>query len=171
MVDRGGQTVSATRFAQLTGVSRERLRTWERRHGFPRPRRAPGGPRRYAVSDAAKVIAVREAAAGGMPIEQAIRRASALEVEAPTALAADLADSLATSLPLPLAVLSGPEPLRLEYVNEAALRQGAPDAGAELLEAAPQLRGTRLAEGLVRLFASGGDAFETEHPPWSGARE
>ena len=38
-VGKGGQTVSATRFAALTGVSRERLRTWERRYGFPEPHR------------------------------------------------------------------------------------------------------------------------------------
>ena len=43
--------MSATRFAQLTGVSRERLRTWERRYGFPAPRRVAQGPRRYAVED------------------------------------------------------------------------------------------------------------------------
>src|SRR6195952_6005146 len=61
-VDKGGQTVSATRFSQLTGVSRERLRTWERRHGFPQPVRVGSGPRRYAIADTARVLAVRHAA-------------------------------------------------------------------------------------------------------------
>ena len=51
-VDKGGQTVSATEFAELTGVSRERLRTWERRFDFPRPARVAHGPRRYALADA-----------------------------------------------------------------------------------------------------------------------
>ena len=41
-----GQTITATRFAELTGVSRERLRTWERRYGFPTPRRVGAGARR-----------------------------------------------------------------------------------------------------------------------------
>ena len=53
-----GQTVSATRFAELTGVSRERLRTWERRYGFPEPR-GGSGPRRYALADIPRVVAVR----------------------------------------------------------------------------------------------------------------
>jgi MerR family transcriptional regulator, light-induced transcriptional regulator len=46
----------------LTGVSRERLRTWERRYGFPQPQRTGSGPRRYAVEDIQRVVAVRRAA-------------------------------------------------------------------------------------------------------------
>src|ERR671931_195801 len=49
MAVKDGQTLSATRFAQLTGMSRERLRTWERRYGFPEPRRGGPGARRYAA--------------------------------------------------------------------------------------------------------------------------
>ncbi|MGB2710218.1 MAG: MerR family transcriptional regulator, partial [Conexibacter sp.] len=70
-VDKGGQTVSATAFAELTGISRERLRTWERRFGFPRPVRIGRGPRRYALADAARVVAVRRAAEQGVPLPQA----------------------------------------------------------------------------------------------------
>src|SRR3954454_2570347 len=70
MVVNGGQTVSATRFAQLTGVSRERLRTWERRYGFPAPLRVGQGPRRYAVDDVARVVAVRQAAGAGVPLSE-----------------------------------------------------------------------------------------------------
>ncbi|HMI69394.1 MAG TPA: MerR family transcriptional regulator, partial [Solirubrobacteraceae bacterium] len=73
-VDRGGQTVSATHFAGLTGVSRERLRTWERRYGFPEPRRVGSGPRRYAIEDVQRVVAVRRAAEAGVPIPHAIER-------------------------------------------------------------------------------------------------
>ena len=74
-VDTHGQTVSATRFSELTGVSRERLRTWERRHGFPEPVRIGSGPRRYALADAARVVAVRHAAAAGAPLPEAIAAA------------------------------------------------------------------------------------------------
>ena len=70
--DKGGQTVSATRFAALTGVSRERLRTWERRYGFPVPHRTDAGPRRYALEDVQRVVAVRRAAEAGVPIPRAI---------------------------------------------------------------------------------------------------
>src|SRR5688500_19575070 len=82
-MDRAGQTLSATRFATLTGVSRERLRTWERRHGFPTPRRVGRGPRRYAIEDVARVVAVRHAVAEGLPIPEAIARARAAVVDAP----------------------------------------------------------------------------------------
>ncbi len=64
-----------TRFAALTGVSRERLRTWERRYGFPRaPCASTRGPRRYALDDVQRVVAVRRAAEAGVPIPRAIER-------------------------------------------------------------------------------------------------
>ena len=80
-------TLSAARFAELTGVTRERLRTWERRHGFPRPVRSGTGPRRYAASDASRVIAVREAAEAGVPVARAIKQARRIPVAAPARLA------------------------------------------------------------------------------------
>jgi len=70
-VGKGEQTVTATRFAALTGVSRERLRTWERRYGFPEPHRIDAGPRRYAMEDVQRVVAVRRAAEAGVPIPSA----------------------------------------------------------------------------------------------------
>jgi DNA-binding transcriptional MerR regulator len=37
--------------AVMLGVSPNTLRSWERRHGFPRPLRSPGGHRQYALSE------------------------------------------------------------------------------------------------------------------------
>ena len=37
--------------AVMLGVSPNTLRSWERRYGFPRPRRTPGGHRQYALSE------------------------------------------------------------------------------------------------------------------------
>src|SRR5215216_4535205 len=111
MVDKGGHTVSATRFAQLTGVSRERLRTWERRYGFPSPRRVAEGARRYALDD------VGRAAGEGVPLAEAIARATAQE-RPPDPAAATLA-ALVEHLPMPVVAVSGPAPLRIEYVNAA----------------------------------------------------
>jgi MerR family transcriptional regulator, light-induced transcriptional regulator len=37
--------------AVMLGVSPNTLRSWERRYGFPRPRRSPGGHRQYALAD------------------------------------------------------------------------------------------------------------------------
>ncbi len=37
--------------AVMLGVSPNTLRSWERRYGFPRPRRTPGGHRQYALGE------------------------------------------------------------------------------------------------------------------------
>jgi DNA-binding transcriptional MerR regulator len=163
-VDNSGQTVSATRFAQLTGVSRERLRTWERRHGFPQPVRVGAGPRRYALADAARVVAVRHAARLGTPLAEAIaaaRRSAA--PEAPPAAAFRAAVDLA---PVPVALISGPEPLRLAWAN-ATLQaiEGAPSPGALLPAVAAGRTGALLREH----FAGDLPAAEIDHPPWGGS--
>jgi DNA-binding transcriptional MerR regulator len=162
-VGKGGQTVSATRFSQLTGVSRERLRTWERRHGFPEPVRVGSGPRRYSVLDTARVVAVRHAATSGTPLEVAIAAArDAVPLEAPPETAFRAAVELA---PVPVALISGPEPLGLAWSN-AALRaiEGSPAPG-ELLHAIGSHRtGALLREHFVRDLP----AAEVEHPPWAG---
>lgn len=166
-VDRGGQTVSATRFAALTGVSRERLRTWERRHDFPQPRRVASGPRRYAIDDVQRVVAVRRAAEAGVPLPQAIERAR--YEDAPGHLAAATFAALVEHAPVPVAALSGPAPLRVEFVN-GALRAmtGAPRPGEELTTALPAFYDSPSVLTLQQLFATAGDPTEAEHPAWDG---
>jgi MerR family transcriptional regulator, light-induced transcriptional regulator len=164
-VDRGGQTVSATRFSELTGVSRERLRTWERRFGFPEPVRVGGGPRRYALADAARVVAVRRAAAEGTPLPIAIGAAGTMSGgDVPPAEAFRAAVELA---PVPVALVSGPEPLRLEWAN-AALRvlEGAPAVGGSLpaIDGHPPT-GAAVREHFVRERA----AAEIDHPAWGAS--
>jgi MerR family transcriptional regulator, light-induced transcriptional regulator len=166
-VDRGGQTVSATRFAGLTGVSRERLRTWERRYGFPEPRRVGSGPRRYAVEDVQRVVAVRRAAEAGVPITDAIERTR--YDEAPAHLAAGTFAALVEHAPVPVVALSGPEPLRVEFVN-GALRSmtGAPRPGEELTTALPTFYDAPIVVALQQLFATSAGPTEIEHPAWDG---
>jgi DNA-binding transcriptional MerR regulator len=167
MVDKGGQTVSATRFAGLTGVSRERLRTWERRYGFPEPQRTGSGPRRYAVDDVQRVVAVRRAAEAGVPIPDAIERTR--YDEAPAHLAAGTFAALVEHAPVPVVALSGPEPLRVEFVN-GALRAmtGAPRPGEELTTALPTFYDSPTVVALQQLFATAGEPTEIEHPAWDG---
>jgi DNA-binding transcriptional MerR regulator len=165
-VDEPGQTVSATRFAELAGVSRERLRTWERRYGFPVPHRVAGGPRRYRVDDLQRVVAVRRAAADGMPVADAIAEAGAAGPGPP---AAESLAALVEHLPVPVAALSGPLPLRIEYVNAALQRlPGAPRPGADLTRALPEFAGTPCERALRRLFATDAGPVETHHPAWGG---
>jgi MerR family transcriptional regulator, light-induced transcriptional regulator len=167
MVGNGGQTLSATRFAQLTGVSRERLRTWERRYGFPAPLRVGRGPRRYALDDVARVVAVRQAAAAGVPLAEAIARIR--EPGAADAPAAATFAALVDTLPVPVVVLSGPEPMRIEYVNAAlrALPDG-PRPGRELTDEVPGFAATPAHHALLRLFATDAAAVEAHHPAWGG---
>jgi DNA-binding transcriptional MerR regulator len=163
-VDKGGQTVSATRFSEMTGVTRERLRTWERRFGFPDPVRVGSGPRRYAVADAPRVVAVRFAAQVGTPLETAIAAARAsLPAEAPAAGAFRAAVELA---PVPVALISGPEPLRLAWAN-AALRaiEGSPAPGEALMTVEAHRTGAAMREHFVRDLPGA----EVEHPPWGGS--
>ena len=163
-VDTHGQTVSATRFSALTGVSRERLRTWERRHGFPEPVRIGSGPRRYAIGDTARVVTVRHAAAAGVPLPEAIAAARGATV--PDAPPAAAFRATVDGAPVPIALVSGPEPLRLIWTN-AALRaiEGAPAPGDVL----PAVAAHRTGEIIREHFASPLPRAEIEHPPWGGS--
>jgi DNA-binding transcriptional MerR regulator len=167
-VDKGGQTVSATRFAALTGVTRERLRTWERRYGFPAPHREGSGPRRYRLEDIQRVVAVRRAAEAGVPIPQAIERTH--YDDAPDHIAGNTFAGLVEHAPVPVAVLSGPAPLRVEFVN-GALRgmSGAPRPGEELTMALPAFYDSACVLTLQQLFATAGGPTEAEHPTWDGS--
>lgn len=43
--------ITTTAAASILGVSTNTLRSWERRYGYPRPRRSSGGHRRYALDE------------------------------------------------------------------------------------------------------------------------
>ncbi|MFL5821998.1 MAG: MerR family transcriptional regulator [Solirubrobacteraceae bacterium] len=43
--------IRTTAAASILGVSTNTLRSWERRYGYPRPRRSSGGHRRYAIDE------------------------------------------------------------------------------------------------------------------------
>lgn len=167
-MNKGGQTVSATEFAALTGVSRERLRTWERRFGFPHPARSGSGPRRYALTDAPRVVAVRRASEQGVPLTQAI--ADAVEA-APTRVSPSTLASLAEAAPTPVLIVAGPSPLRIVYANTTL--RAMPDGVAEgqLLDGLPWFPGSDLERTLRTLFSSDAAAIESTHPAWAGGGE
>lgn len=66
-------TMSIGDLARVTGVSPGTLRTWERRHGFPRGRRTESGHRRFSTTDVEQVTAVLAARDAGLPLELAVR--------------------------------------------------------------------------------------------------
>lgn len=119
----GAVTISATEMVRLTGVGRERLRTWERRHDFPKPIRAANNVRRYLAEDVRRVIAVSRAVDEGIPLAEAIEQAIA------TCSGSDELNSLGQVLdqcPTPALAVAGPDPLRVLWTN--GITRSAPEA-------------------------------------------
>jgi hypothetical protein len=166
-VNKPGQTVSATTFAQLTGVSRERLRTWERRHGFPAPFRVGSGPRRYRLRDVPRVVAVRRASEEGVPIAEAV--AGAVASEPLAEITPDAFAAMVEHAPLPVAALAGPEPLAVVYVNDALARL-ARVSGVEgdFARVGHVLASSPCGPQLQALFAARHAEILCEHPRWDG---
>src|ERR1700751_5627977 len=79
--------LKTTEAAALLSIGPNTLRAWERRFGFPQPRRSPGGHRAYPHGE---VEALRAALEEGLSIASAVARARA-------ALAANT-DSLVAAL-------------------------------------------------------------------------
>src|SRR4051794_26422610 len=67
------QTLKTSEAAALLNVSPNTLRTWERRFGYPRPRRSPGRHRLYLY---AEITALRHALEEGLSISSAVSVAS-----------------------------------------------------------------------------------------------
>ena len=74
--------------ARRTGVPAATLRSWEERHGFPRPRRAAGGHRRYDPGDAGLIEAVLGLRASGMTLQAAIGQVTSAAGPEPSVYAA-----------------------------------------------------------------------------------
>ena len=73
--------------ARRTGLTPATLRTWEARHGFPRPTRLGSGHRRYDERDVALVEQVLRRRDAGVRLEVAIREAAADPAPAPSVFA------------------------------------------------------------------------------------
>jgi DNA-binding transcriptional MerR regulator/methylmalonyl-CoA mutase cobalamin-binding subunit len=59
---------------ERTGLSSALLRQWERRYGFPRPERSPGGHRLYSETDLEALAQIKHWIAGGVAPAQAVKR-------------------------------------------------------------------------------------------------
>ena len=74
----GGFGIGAV--ARMTGIDEHALRVWERRYGFPRPERSPGGARLYNADDIRKLNLVSQALERGhRPGEVVAKDARSLE--------------------------------------------------------------------------------------------
>jgi MerR family transcriptional regulator, light-induced transcriptional regulator len=72
-----------------TGVGEATLRAWERRFGFPEPRREPSGHRRYSGDDVERIRSVVRERSRGLSLAVAIERVKA-ESSGPPSLFAPL---------------------------------------------------------------------------------
>lgn len=76
--------------ARETGVAPTTLRAWEKRYGFPLPRRAPSGHRSYGLDDADAIRAVLAARDAGTTLSTAIDRVRDAGFEPPQSIFAQL---------------------------------------------------------------------------------
>lgn len=63
--DAAGGTFSIRVVEAKTGIPAETLRIWERRYGFPKPARTPGGARLYRAEDVARLRLIEGARVAG----------------------------------------------------------------------------------------------------------
>jgi DNA-binding transcriptional MerR regulator/methylmalonyl-CoA mutase cobalamin-binding subunit len=65
-VETSGLTLNISAVERETGLSKDVLRMWERRYGFPRPGRDDNGERQYSVHEIAKLRAIKRLMDVGM---------------------------------------------------------------------------------------------------------
>jgi DICT domain-containing protein len=82
-----------------TGVGEATLRAWERRFGFPSPRREPSGHRRYSRGDIERIRSVVRERGRGLSLSVAIDRVTA-EPSGPPSLFAPLRERRPDLLPV-----------------------------------------------------------------------
>jgi DNA-binding transcriptional MerR regulator len=94
-------TLSIGDVVTATGVGEATLRAWERRFGFPEPRREPSGHRRYSAADVESIRAVVRERERGLALSVAIDRVTA-ESSGPPSLFAPLRERRPDLLPVSL---------------------------------------------------------------------
>jgi DNA-binding transcriptional MerR regulator len=92
-------TLSIGDVVAATGVGEATLRAWERRFGFPAPRREPSGHRRYSAEEVERIRAVVRERDRGLSLAVAIERVTA-EPSGPPSLFAALRERRPDLLPL-----------------------------------------------------------------------
>lgn len=72
---------------RATGIGEDTLRAWERRYGFPLPRREPSGHRRYAPEEVERILRLVAERDRGISLPAAIERARAASSGVPSLFA------------------------------------------------------------------------------------
>lgn len=122
-------TLTSREFVALTGVTAERVRTWQRRFGFPASTPDRRGRRGFFATDVPRVLAVKQLVAGGEPVAEAVRgvlAGRALRVDS-----AVLEDAFG-ALPAPVVAVAGAAQVEVVWANAAALDAAPGDDAREL---------------------------------------
>lgn len=162
----GVVTISAAEMVRLTGVGRERLRTWERRHDFPQPVRCRNNVRRYPAEDVRHVISVSRAVDQGVPLNEAIEQT--LSHRHDDASLGSLGAAL-DHAPTPAIAISGPEPLTVVWTNGATTAAPeAPEVGSNLVDDMAAFGPSARAAIQRLLIGEGSDVSVVTHTDWIG---
>ena len=122
-------------------------------------------PRRYRLRDVPRVVAVRRASEDGVPIARAV--AAAAFDEPARELSAEAFATMVEHAPLPVAALSGPEPLAIVYVNGTLARLArVTGTGNDLERVVRSLASSPCGPQLQALFAAEHEEALCEHPRW-----
>lgn len=76
MINSDPAALTISEVSQRTGIPVAGLRNWEQRYGLPRPRRSPGGQRRYTEADCVLLGEVLRLREGGLSLPAAMARAA-----------------------------------------------------------------------------------------------
>ncbi len=94
--------LTISQVAKQTGLSEPTLRAWERRFGYPKPVRGPGGRRRYPSEQVDQLWQIKNSRKAGLSLEAAVARAAQAPPAVPTTIFASLAQRRGAR-PLPIA--------------------------------------------------------------------
>jgi MerR family transcriptional regulator, light-induced transcriptional regulator len=119
-------TLSIGDVVAATGVGEATLRAWERRFGFPSPRREPSGHRRYSRDEVERIRAVVRERDRGLSLAVAIERVTA-EPSGPPSLFAPLRERRPDLLPVPI------RKSRLNHLTRAVEEESAARAERALM--------------------------------------
>lgn len=165
-------TIGVDEMVRLTGVKAERLRTWERRYGFPSAKRAQNGSRWFRPTDVAAVISVSRAIARGARVGQAIEQARMAAEPHDGAAEGEGAflgaEAILGSAPTPALIVAGSRDLPVVWRNPALRAAGAEIAdGMPLGAVLPGLADGDGRRALVEVLnGERGSAF-IEHDDWT----
>lgn len=86
-IEKNGNELSIGDVVRATGLGEATLRAWERRYGFPQPRREPGGHRRYGAEEVERLLRVVAERERGIALPVAIERGRAASAGVPSLFA------------------------------------------------------------------------------------